>query len=142
MPALILEKRFHGNTISHEERLRRFWRNVDKRDYNECWEWLGGKTSDGRGELSVGDYTQVRAHRYMFVLSYGTIPRGKMVCHKCSNPGCVNPLHLYAGTGSDNMRDFYQLHPRGGTGWWGRRGGRYMAFDTITTNGKTGEQDG
>jgi hypothetical protein len=80
-----------------------FWAHVDKKSPGECWEWRGGRHSAGYGEFKRGGLG--RAHRYSFALHYGEIPDGLHVLHKCDNPGCVNPGHLYAGTHQQNMRD-------------------------------------
>ena len=68
-----------------------------------CLEFQGGRDKDGYG-YCMG-HGERKAHRLSYVLSYGPIPAGKMVRHKCDNPCCVNPEHLELGTASDNMKD-------------------------------------
>ena len=46
-----------------------------------------------------------RSHRVVWILCFGSIPLGMQVLHHCDNPPCCNPLHLFLGTGLDNMRD-------------------------------------
>lgn len=88
----------------------RFWEKVDRTSggFSGCWVWKSYKDPLGYGRLSVNGVFQY-AHRYSYILNFGDIPTldGKTlsICHKCGNPACVNPSHLYAGTHSDNARD-------------------------------------
>jgi len=71
---------------------------------NGCWNWIGGTRGGEYGGFWVDGKT-VRAHRYSYETFVGSIPDGLSILHKCDNPPCVNPNHLFAGTASDNARD-------------------------------------
>jgi hypothetical protein len=86
----------------------RFWSKVNKAGGEACWEWQGGRTPDrGYGLLGVTfkPNRYVVAHRISYELNCGPIPAGMKVCHKCDNPPCVRPDHLFLGTQQDNIED-------------------------------------
>lgn len=72
-----------------------------------CWEWTGGK-SHGYGQMRVREVWGVRpvyAHRAAAALKYGPLPKDIKVCHRCDNPKCCNPEHLFLGSQADNLKD-------------------------------------
>lgn len=80
-----------------------FWSKVliNEENPDGCWVWQGSLTRGGYGRFS-----DVRAHRTSFIECGGVLTSEKpMVLHKCNNPPCVNPNHLYAGDVSDNCKD-------------------------------------
>ena len=84
--------------------LKRFWNKVDQVNFDECWNWLGYKDRDGRGQFKFAG-KKVQAHRFMWEIEVDAIPEGMHVLHTCDNPSCVNPYHLWLGTNDDNIAD-------------------------------------
>ena len=70
-----------------------------------CWEWSGAKVQQGYGLIKRKDGAQLRAHRVAYELAYGEIPAGMFVCHRCDNPRCIRPSHLFLGSHDENMAD-------------------------------------
>lgn len=83
----------------------RFWSFVSGRDGPGCWEWSGARV-EGYGSFYVRPGLSVKAHRAAWMLAAGgDVPVGMMLCHRCDNPACVCPEHLFPGTARDNLRD-------------------------------------
>lgn len=115
----------HSMTPSLE---KRFLKHVPSRPANPtttCMEWTGVRDDVGRGRIQ-GRVSEGRekfiASRLAWEHAYGPIPEGLWVLHRCDNPSCVNPLHLFLGTHTDNMVDRSQKErqPRGESHGWHR----------------------
>ena len=89
-----------------EERLKK---NIKVNSSTGCWEWQGVKRCGyGRtiiGSRKDGTRKSISAHRLAYIVWKGDIPNGYEVCHKCDNPCCINPDHLFVGTRQDNIDD-------------------------------------
>ncbi len=85
----------------------RFWSGVDKS--GDCWTWSRSRSKEPRGRSGYGYIgvggRLVLTHRFSWELHNGPIPAGMDICHRCDNPPCVRPDHLFVGTRADNMRD-------------------------------------
>lgn len=82
----------------------RFWLMVRKTD--SCWLWTGSVNRKGYGQISTKRGNRpLQAHRFSYRIHFGRIPSRKMVLHKCDNPSCVNPDHLFLGTAKQNTDD-------------------------------------
>ena len=101
--------------LTFEERL---CRRTIKLGPDDCWLWTGSKDPKGYGYLREGTKS-IRVHRIAYELHNGSIPNGKCVCHRCDNPSCLNPNHLWLGTHRENMEDMAQKGRAWKPTWFG-----------------------
>ena len=100
-----------------------FERHAGKIDRSgECWVWTAQRDDDGYGRVQIGK-TPRRPHRVAYEIAYGAIPAGALVLHRCDNPSCVRPDHLFLGTHADNVRD---RDAKGRTARGSRQGGAIL----------------
>lgn len=83
----------------------RFWPKVQKTD--GCWIWTAAVDHHGYGNIGAGRRSEgkIKAHRAAWLLAGGEDPGDRDLCHRCDNPRCVRPDHLFIGSRLDNMRD-------------------------------------
>jgi len=87
-----------------ERIIARFLTNVVVLNLDGCWIWQMYCNANGYGQFWVPPNMKF-AHRVAYTIWRGPIPPDLLVCHKCDNPPCCNPEHLFVGTAADNHRD-------------------------------------
>ena len=85
--------------------IARFWSKVDRSGGPDaCWPWLSYKNRRGYGRFHFAKH-HVPAHRLAYELIHGPLDQHLVCCHRCDNPPCCNPAHLFGGTHRDNIQD-------------------------------------
>ena len=119
---------FTGRLLIPDRLKELFWKKVDKS--GPCWVWIASTLkSNGRGQFPTARRYgfSSSAYRFSWQLHYGNIPTGEFICHRCDNPLCVKPEHLFLGTQLDNMRD---AREKGRTAW-GERNPRSTSNEKL-----------
>lgn len=95
-----------------DDRRRRFWEKVERLGPDQCWSWRGTRGRGGYGRFWFQERTHA-AHRVSWIFENGEFEPRLLVCHKCDNPSCVNPNHLFLGNQSENVVDMVRKGRRG-----------------------------
>lgn len=110
-----------------------FWKRVSAENEDGCMLWTGPPEASGYGQLRCLGRSW-RTHRLAYYLTYGEIPKGKQINHKCGNRLCCNPRHLYAGSAKENSQDAVR-HGTVNNQWMNRthcsRGHEYSEANTY-----------
>jgi hypothetical protein len=107
------------------------WRNVDQSGGPDaCWPWVGRVGTPERHVYRKFNGKTRSVHSVAWEVTNGPIPEGQVVCHRCDNPPCCNPAHLFVGTQADNLQDMTEK---------GRRFYRYTAEQVAEVRAATGE---
>lgn len=89
--------------------LDRFWAKVDKSNTDKCWPFVGQLIPSGYGLFIFHLKSKIRpgwrAHRMSYLIAHGEIRQDLVICHRCDNPPCCNPAHLFQGTDKENYWD-------------------------------------
>ena len=103
----------------------RFWQRVDQTGGPDaCWPWTASRFDTGYGCVWF-DGKARKAHRIAWSLTHGTITDGVHILHRCDNPPCCNPAHLFAGSSKDNTADMLAK------GRGNRDGRRHLTLEVI-----------
>ena len=102
----------HFQKLNNEKAIEQFWSNIDKNgpvlntELGACWLWKGPYSKGGYGKAFISKFPRVRgAHRLAYLLSNGDSELDAL--HKCDNPPCCNPSHLYGGDDRQNILDSF-----------------------------------
>ena len=134
-----------------ERSKRTFWKRVDKRGaipahctrLGVCWEWCGELDEEGYGRFHHRRNETTRANRISWEIAFSP-PLRLFVLHKCDNPRCVRPSHLFLGTQAENNRDAREkkrIRPARGDAHWSRRNPEKRVRGAIHYNAKLTEKD-
>lgn len=94
-------KKCKGQYLSNEN-IKSFYGKCKRN--GDCMEWSGALNNDGYGIVRYKGKTML-SHRVSYIIKNGEIREGASVCHKCDNPKCINPDHLFLGSHKENMED-------------------------------------
>lgn len=115
-----------------EERERVFWSRIEIHP-SGCWLWTRYRNKQGYGYGFSLDGRQQLSHRVAWQFTFGSIPEGLDVLHRCDNPQCCNPAHLWLGTDKDNVHDSVRkgrFHNGGAKGE--RNGSAKLTAEAVT----------
>lgn len=103
----------------------RLWRRIQKAGPDDCWPWTGGCCPRGYGRIGNDEkkMRNVLTHRAAYEDAIGPVPEGLNVLHRCDNPPCCNPAHLWLGTRADNNADMAAKGRANGGGLKGQKNG-------------------
>lgn len=106
----IKTSRYKQSKTSFEYLMQRVSTDIEQED--PCWIFTGGKDKDGYGQCHKAKTARqlgvTRAHQMSYKTFNGDIPDGMWVLHKCDNPSCCNPNHLFLGTAKENNEDMWR----------------------------------
>jgi len=119
---------FKKGNIPHKiNTLHDVWKKIDIKDKDDCWDWNGAKDKDEYGRMSINCILKY-SHRIVYEETHGSIPSGLYILHKCNNPSCCNPNHLYIGTQYTNAKQMVFEHRQAR---WNRNGQAKLNKDGV-----------